>query len=118
MSEAISKFDTWAIVEAMGHHRYAGRVTEQVIAGASFLRVEIPANGDAPGFTKLLSPASIYAITPVAEDLARGVAAGLSSAPITVYDLPLEMRQKLQAPKPLTIRDFDIAIGDDDDEPY
>jgi len=28
MSETAEKFDAWALVEVMGHQRYAGRVTE------------------------------------------------------------------------------------------
>ncbi len=35
-------FDTWAVVEVMGHNTYAGRVTEQAIGGASFIRVDVP----------------------------------------------------------------------------
>ena len=36
----MSSFDSWAIVEIFGHQTFAGRVTEQAIGGASFVRVD------------------------------------------------------------------------------
>lgn len=88
------KFDEWAIVEVMGHHRYAGKVTEQAIGGCNFVRVDVPlieASGTSDAqqpFTKLLGQASIFAITPVSEAVARHVAAQMRAAPVHVYDLP------------------------------
>ncbi len=80
------KFDCWAVVEVMGHSRYAGRVTEQAIGGCNFVRVDVPEVDGRPAFTKLLGQASIFGITPVTEDIARRLAAQL--APVSVYDLP------------------------------
>ena len=45
----------WAIVEIMGHKRYAGHVSEQVVGGASFVRVDVPEHGECQAFTKLLA---------------------------------------------------------------
>ncbi len=42
MSATANKFDTWALVEIMGHQRAAGRVTEATIAGGVMLRIDIP----------------------------------------------------------------------------
>jgi len=40
-----STFESWAIVEVMGHRQFAGLVTEQTIGGASFVcSVTSPAN--------------------------------------------------------------------------
>lgn len=111
--EQYAAFETWAIVEIMGHQRYAGRVTEQTIAGSSFLRVDIPAVNEQPEFTKLFSPASVYAITPVTEEIAKGVAQGCRQAPISIYDLPQEMQDKLR-PRITQASMFD----EDDDEPF
>lgn len=88
------KFDEWAIVEVMGHQRYAGKVTEQAIGGCNFVRVDVPfieASGSSDAqqpFTKLLGQSSIFAITPVSEAVARHVAAQMRAAPVHVYDLP------------------------------
>lgn len=93
MSDA-PKFNEWAIVEVMGHQKYAGIVTEQAIGGCAFVRVDVPrieADGRSPeqqAFTKLLGQGSIFAITPVSESVARTVAATTRAAPVHVYDLP------------------------------
>ena len=95
MSEP-AKFDEWAIVEVMGHQRYAGKVTEQAIGGCNFVRVDVPKIDQSTperaditqAFTKLLGQASIFAITPVSEEVARHVAASIRAAPVHVYDLP------------------------------
>jgi len=81
-------FESWGIVEVMGHQVYAGRITEQAIGGASFIRVDVPAVGREPEFTKLLSSGSIFAITPTSEDVARRAAAGNQSRPVSVYIQP------------------------------
>lgn len=82
------KFESWAIVEVMGHSRYVGFVSEQAIGGCSFVRVDVPDAPGCPAFTKLLSQGSIFAITPVAEDVARGMATKARTQPVSVWDLP------------------------------
>jgi hypothetical protein len=81
-------FATWAIVEVMGHKRFAGFVSEQVVAGHGFVRVDVPPIGEGPrdgAFTKLFGTASIYAITPVAEDVARKAAASFRERPVETW---------------------------------
>lgn len=81
-------FECWAIVEVMGHRRFAGYVTEQVIAGQGFVRIDVPEAGGRPAFTKILGAGSIYAITPVTEDTAREAAASFREMPLQAWDLP------------------------------
>jgi hypothetical protein len=93
MSETeTQKFEQWAIVEVMGHRRFAGMVSEQTIGGSSFVRVDVPAvtKGEETlaAFTKLFGSGSIYCISPVSEEIARGLAARWQEAPISVYELP------------------------------
>jgi len=57
--------ETWAIVEVMGHQRYAG-----------------------PAFEKHLGPSSIFAITPCTEAVARAAAVQFYAQPTTLLDLP------------------------------
>ena len=93
MSEAKS-FESWAIVEVMGHRQFAGLVSEQAIGGASFVRVDVPAvensgYGDGlPGFTKLLGAGSIYAISPCTEETARAYVARSRQRSFSLYEAP------------------------------
>lgn len=100
MPETTERFETWALVEIMGHKQLAGLVRETTLAGAGMLRVDVPAVPGEPGvpgrspgrdgmpaFTKLLSPSAIYAITPVQEDVVRRMAASLREQPVEVWRL-------------------------------
>ena len=80
--------DFWAVLELMGHRRLAGHLTETQIAGAGFLRIDIPADGDQPAATQIYAPAAVYAITPVTEETARLVAATARPAPVQRWELP------------------------------
>lgn len=80
-------FDSWAVVEVMGHRVFAGRVTEQVIAGAGFVRVDVPRDSQHEPFTKMIGTASIYAITPCSEAVARKAAAQNQERPVEVWGM-------------------------------
>ena len=83
------KFESWCIVEVMGHHRFSGMVTEQQIGGASFIRVDVPKIEGRPGFTKLLAPSAIFASTPCTELTAREAAKHFHSRPFQMFELPM-----------------------------
>jgi hypothetical protein len=99
VSETTERFDTWAIVEAMGFKKYAGHVTTQELAGSSFIRVDVPVTS-IPAFSKLIGAGSIYMITPTDEETARKAAAVLArgDSPLPVY-IP-EQRQLIAVPLP------------------
>jgi phage gp37-like protein len=78
------KFESWAVVEVMGHQRYAGRVTEQAIGGCNFVRIDVPEVDKLPAFTKLLGQSSIFSITPVSRELAIEAVKRFASRPITI----------------------------------
>ena len=80
-------FDQWAIVDVMGHQRYVGRVSEQVIAGTGFVRVDVPKTDKTEPWTKLIGTSSIYAITPVSEEIAKAMANHRQTEPVTPYEL-------------------------------
>lgn len=96
-------FDEWAIVELFGHQKIAGRVTEQSLGGASFVRIDVPGfeppadakpdvYGRLPqaraGFTKLVGAAAIYSITPTTEEIVRRALQQMHVEPISVYIPP------------------------------
>lgn len=115
MSQEHQGIDCWGIVEVMGHQVYCGRISEQVIAGHSFVRVDIPSVDGAAEFTKLFGAGSIYAITPTTQEIATIRAAQAVHRPINVYDLPREWREKIQRPALPTPNTADEAyLGDDE----
>lgn len=82
-------FDEWVILEIMGHRRLAGRLTEQEIGGSGFLRLDVPSE---PPVTQYYAPGSVFAIHPVAEEVARAAARHNRPAPVH--------RWELEAPQP------------------
>lgn len=107
--------DEWALVEIMGYHRTAGRISEVERFGAKMLRVDMPLP-DGEWATKLYGGSSIYGITPCTEEVARATAERLGDPrPIS----PLGYR--LPAP---TIEDApdddeqDSVFADEDERPF
>jgi len=80
------KFNTWAVVELFGHNVLAGKVTEQVIAGQSFVRIDVPKTSKCPSFTKYQLPTSVYGMTPVDEDYATRMSERIQAQPISSYE--------------------------------
>ena len=103
-------FDLWCVVELFGHSRIAGKCTEQNVAGTNMLRVDVPAIGASPAFTRFLSAGAIYAINPVSEEVARQIAENLHIAPVTVWEVRNLIEERIEA----------LATGNPDDEdlPY
>lgn len=96
----------WAIVELFGHQRIAGLMTEQVIAGQGFVRIDVPAVDSSSGVivahTKIYGAGAIYAINPVDEALATIAAREIRHAPVSSYgiedvlrNMPDDQRQRL-----------------------
>ena len=104
-------FSGWSILELMGHRRLAGFVSEQEIAGAAFLRIDVPGDN---GFTatQFYAPSAVYCITPTTEEIARRVAQRAQPAPVQRWELP--------APEPRERQPYDReyppedAAGDED----
>ena len=80
-------FPAWAIVEVMGHNRYAGYVSQEVFAGVAFVRVDVPETTRLLPFTKLVGPSSIFGITPCTEEVARKAAEDFWSTPHNLIDI-------------------------------
>lgn len=87
MTDETTTFSEWCIVELMGHRRLAGLLTEQEIAGKGFLRLDVPGDGPIWAATQFYSPGSVYCITPVAETVARKIAADNKPRPATRWEL-------------------------------
>jgi hypothetical protein len=108
----------------MGHRRLAGKLSTQKVAGASFLRIDIPAKqGTAVetefSATQFINPTSIYAMHPTTEEVARSVAARIQPEPVTAFDvkalLPGPAAQEVSSNQPPKQFAF---YEDDDGEDY
>ncbi|RTL03724.1 hypothetical protein EKK58_12240 [Candidatus Dependentiae bacterium] len=123
MSETDAQFNEWAVVEIMGHKRFAGHVTEQSVGGAGFIRVDVPeislrAGEVLPAFTKFFGAGSIYSLTPCTEETARKFAASFRAEAFARYELPrLQSFPSYQTdPEAGTISDEDRYA--DEDPPF
>lgn len=83
-------FEGWAILELMGHRRLGGYVTEVTLAGAGMLRIDIPelvlGETTHAAATQFYPPASLYALTPTTEEIARAVRS--RPEPVHAWELP------------------------------
>lgn len=86
MTESKEKgFEGWAILELMGHRRLAGAVSEALIAGAPFVRIDVPTS---PPMTQFYSAGAIYCLTPSTEELVRQfVSASDAPGPVARWEL-------------------------------
>lgn len=108
-------FEGYAIVELMGHNIVAGHIREQTIAGAAMLRVDVPAVGNRPAYTKFYAPSAIYAITPTDEHTANVAAQNLAVMPISPWIIrPTSPRPALSMDEP----GYDQEPDEDEDEQY
>jgi hypothetical protein len=101
MGEGTATFEGWAVIELMGHRKLAGMVREVTIAGAGFLRLDVPGEGD-KGTTQFYPPTSVYCLTPTTEEIARAVARNQQPAPVQRYEL-----------RALPARDAELVDHDD-----
>lgn len=85
MSE--EKFEGWVILEQLGHKRLAGYVKEETVAGQGFLRIDIPGETGVQA-TQYINPSTVYAITPVTEEVAMAVALRNKPQPVRRWELP------------------------------
>lgn len=110
---AEEQFREWGILEVMGRLRMAGMISEQTIAGAGMIRIDVPETAHAPAFTRFFTPGSLYSITPTSEEIARGLAERLREMPVTRFDLP-----QLPAPvlAPENYENADLMRPDEEDD--
>jgi hypothetical protein len=108
-------FDSWAVLELMGHVRMAGRVTEEERFGCKMGRIDVPL-GD--GFTTVyFGGGSVYRMVPVTEELARSVAEGSQPKPVHPWELPKP--KGAAVPREIVTEadpDGDDGEGEDDEE--
>ncbi len=86
-------FESWCIVELMGHQRMAGFVTEATIGGGAMIRIDVPECGELPAYTRYLAPGALYAINPCDEKTARAAAASFRPQPVNKWEIDRQVPQ-------------------------
>lgn len=107
-----AEFAEWAILELMGHRRVAGHVREVTLAGAGFLRLDIPETPGHDAQTQFVSPGSVYALHPTDEATARLAAASFRQAPEQRW----ELERAARVVDPWEAGEHDDDLDDEDDE--
>lgn len=69
--ERKAAFEGWVILELMGHRRLAGYLREETVAGAAFVRIDVPGDKGAIA-TQFYSPSAVYCITPTTTNVRAG----------------------------------------------
>ncbi len=86
----------WGIVELFGHARIAGALSDHMIGGESFVRVDVPdvtvpvgdgAMRTIPAHTKVFGAKAIYSFAFVDEGMALTAAHSIRHQPISSYTL-------------------------------
>jgi hypothetical protein len=81
-------FESWGLLELFGHQRLAGRLSEQMVGGVHFIRIDVPATKGAADHTRFYTQGAIYGMTVLSEATARAMAESLRSAPVSAYHFP------------------------------
>lgn len=88
MSEPKVFDETWAILELLGRHVIAGRISSVAAFGTELCRVDVPPVDGIPGYTKFFGGGSIYAVTPTDEESALHAVRSLRVRPIEPWVIP------------------------------
>ncbi len=79
----------WAIVEQMGHARYAGFLVEHQLGSGKLLRLDVPEVTNADGqvvvaaFSRFIGNDSIFSITECSQEAAQRVASYIQAKPLS-----------------------------------
>lgn len=97
-TEKTEKFESWCLVELMGHQKIVGKCTEAVIAGAPLLRVDVPAYQENQPFTRFYGPGAIYCLNPISEQVALEMLKTCRNEPVSRWDIP-KLADKAKSPE-------------------
>ncbi|MBO0947549.1 hypothetical protein [Fibrella forsythiae] len=102
-----------AIIELFGHQKMAGKVSEYQLGG-NFIRIDVPETSTQGAYCRIVNPSAVYAINPVTEEVAKGMAEHLQTKPIEAWDIST-MQRKLLALKNATNEPADEDPQDEGD---
>ena len=118
------QFESWCILELLGHRRVAGHVSEAEIGGGSFIRIDMPMK-DGSMSTQFYSPGAVYCITPTTEEIASKMSLAYQPEPVSRWEFKqlqeangFSPSDRVASPDGLDMFEgIDDDDDDDDDEP-
>lgn len=114
MNTQTQPLELHAIVELFGHQKMAGKVTEYQLGG-NFIRIDVPETSTQAAYSRIVNPSAVYAINPVTEDVARGMAERFQTKPLEAWDIR-EMERRLLALKKPANEAVDLETEGDEDQ--
>ena len=81
-------FESWAILELMGHRKLAGMVKTESLGGAPFIRIDIYSSESKIELTQYYNPSSIYSITPTFMEVCIKFTKNNYQQPVQRWELP------------------------------
>src|SRR5262245_24141648 len=96
MSDSLPEIAGPVVVELMGHRKLAGVASVQEVAGASFLRIDVPGPDGEPRASPLYSPQAIYSFLPVTDEVMRATAAKYLPAALNNWDVQELIEQEVE----------------------
>lgn len=109
------KKEFFGIVELFGHNRIAGLISDYVLGGASFVRVDVPEVEGSAAITKMYGDKAIYCITPVSEEVVRLFVKRYQPAPLNVY-IPEIKQVSSESPDEIFAPGYEEDFGLDDED--
>lgn len=94
--ENTEKFESWAIVEIMGHTKCAGLAKTMTFGGTVMLRIDIPETKAHPAHSKMYGMSSVFSISPCDEEMAKRVAENWQIRPIIAYETEQAIKKQVQ----------------------
>lgn len=94
MQQETAKFESWAIVEIMGHIKVAGMCTTQNFGNTVMLRVDIPETSHHPAHTQMFGMGSIFSIKPCDEQTAIDHAEVWQVTPVIEYSAKVAIAKR------------------------
>jgi len=87
----------YAVIHLMGRSKIAGRITKDALFG--LVRVDVPATGKYPAFTREYGKDAIFEIDYVSEEIVQRTAEAMSLNPIQAYAPDLITKEQFEEAK-------------------
>lgn len=103
------------VVELFGHQKIAGYVSEHNVAGAPFIRVDVPETDTAPAFSRMFHPNAVYCFNPCDDETMIAMVDRLEVRPIEPFEIR-KLVSKISAQQLMADAEASVNTFNEDDE--